>query len=199
MDYKTAWDKSSGWIYYYWRKWKPNCVDFDDYYQECALYFWGKLKPRFDAEKCWVYSKVAFKRVVIKLVYRNKQVPCVCIDDFFYGVEDAFDFWEVELKPHLKKVALLIADGYETDEICKITGKTRQTIYTDIKNIKKIYAGYFGIKDYQRKHLRKFTRKRTEKELLSWENSKVRLRAVQESRKKERCLPMSEKLSQCVI
>lgn len=197
MDYTTAWNKSVGWIKHYWLKWMPKSVDFDDYYQECALYFWGKLKPQFSAEKCWAYSKTAFKRIMIKLVYRNKSFFCVSFDWFEYGVEDSFDFWEVELKPHLKKVAFLVADGYETDEICKITGKTKQTIYTDIKNIKKIYAEYFGIKGYQRKHLRNFTRKRTDKELLNWEKCKNRLKVVQELRKKEKCLQTREKSKQC--
>ena len=201
MDYLTAWEKSTGWIIHWFNKWKPKKIEFDDYYQECALYFWGKLKNSFEPEKCWCCSKVAYKRVMIRLAYREKEsklrTESLGDRDWICGANDDFAFWEVQLKPHLQKVAELVADGYETAEICTLTGKTIETIYTYIKNIKRIYANKLGITNYQRKHLRSFARQRTEKEMATW--GKNRLKAVQELRKRAKSLQMSEKSKQCAI
>lgn len=201
MDYITAWEKSTGWAIHWFNKWKPKKIEFDDYYQECALYFWGKLKNSFEPEKCWCYSKVAYKRIMIRLVYREKEsklrTESLENRDWLCDKYDDCNFWEVQLKPYLQKVAELVAYGYETAEICTLTGKTVETIYTDIKNIKRIYANELGITNYQRKHLRSFTRRRTEKEIETWE--KNRLRAVQELRKRAKCLQTHEKSRQCAI
>lgn len=201
MDYITAWEKSTGWITHWYRRWKPSQIDYDDYYQECALYFWGKLKTCFEPEKCWCCSKIAYKRIMIRLVYREKEsklrTESLENRDWLCAINEDCNFWEVQLKPHLQKVAELVADGCETTEICKLTGKTRETIYTDIKNIKRIYSNELGITNYQRKHLRSFTRRRTEKEIETWE--KNRLRAVQELRKRAKYLQTHEKSRQCAI
>ena len=176
-------------------------IEFDDYYQECALYFWGKLKTCFESEKCWCCSKIAYKRIMIRLVYREKEsklkTESIGDRDWLCVADDDCGFWEVQLKPHLQKVAELVADGYETAEICTLTGKTINTIYTDIKNIKRIYAKELGIADYQRTHLRSFTRRRTEKEIETWE--KNRLKAVQELKKRAKYLQTNEKSEQCAI
>lgn len=203
MDYETAWEKSTGWIKHYWDKWKPTRFSFDDWYQECAYVFFGELKPKYDAEHCWRASKVVYERLMISLLYRKKENK---IDTETIGnrewvgatCDTVFD-WSIKLKPHLQQVAELIAMGYETAEIVEITGKTRDTIYTYIKNIKKIYADELGIKDYQRKHLRNFTRRRTGKELETWQKSKDRLKVVQELRKKGKYIPIRERLKQCAI
>ena len=125
---------------------------------------------------------------MIRLVYREKESKLRAESlenrDWLCDKYDDCNFWEVQLKPHLQKVAELVADGYETAEICELTGKTRETIYTDIKNIKRMYANELGITNYQRKHLRSFTRQRTEKEIENWQRAKIRLKAVQESRKR---------------
>lgn len=201
MDYITAWEKSTGWVIHWFNKWKPKKIEFDDYYQECALYFWGKLKNSFEPEKCWCCSKVAYKRIMIRLVYREKenklQTESLGDRDWLVSTDIDCNFWEIQLKPHLQKVAELVADGYETAEICTLTGKTLETIYTNIKNIKRIYADKLGIANYQRKHLRSFTRQRTEKEIETWE--KNRLRAVQELRKRAKYLQTHEKSRQCAI
>lgn len=202
MDYTTAWEKSTGWITKWYKKWRPKQIEYDDYYQECALYFWGKLKPNYEPKECWYFSKIAYHRVMIKLIYRIKEnkLKTESIDDRDWIGAITIELpceWEVKLKPNLQKVAELIADGYETNEICSITGKTKNTIYTDIKNIKRIYSQTFGITNYQRKHLRHFTRNRTERELECWQKSKNRLKAVQELRKREKCLQTQERLRRC--
>lgn len=203
MDYITAWEKSTGWIIHWFNKWKPKKIEFDDYYQECALYFWSKLKTCFEPEKCWCCSKIAYKRIMIRLVYREKEsklkTESIGDRDWLCKEDDDCGFWEVQLKPHLQKVAELVADGYETAEICTLTGKTVETIYTDIKNIKRIYANELGITNYQRQHLRSFTRQRTEKEIENWQLAKVRLKAVQESKKRAKSLQIHEKSKQCAI
>ena len=203
VDYITAWQKSTGWIAKWYNKWQPKQIEYDDYYQECALYFWGKLKLKYEPEMCWGYSKIAYERIMIKLLYRAKncrmKVVYINNEDFVDAEPNRFGCWSVNLKPHLQEVANLVSQGYETDEIVKITGKTKQTIYTYIKDIKRIYADKFGIYNYQRKHLRHFTRKRTEKELECWGKSRDRLKAVQELRKREKYLRTHEKLKQCVI
>ena len=107
---------------------------------------------------------------MIKLTYRNNEYRLIKVelDDLLYYELQAD--WQLELKPHLKEVAELIADGYETDEICQITHKTKETIYTYVRDIKRLYAEFLGTKDYQRKHLRSFTRKGTESEKANWYN-----------------------------
>lgn len=203
MDYIVAWEKSTGWIAKWYKKWQPRNIEYDDYFQECALYFWGKLKLKYEPEMCWSFSKVAYERIMIKLLYRAKnhklKIEYIGERDFIGVESDCCDLWNVKLKPYLQEVASLIVAGYETDDIVAITGKTKQTIYTYIKYIKQIYANELGIKDYQRKHLRHFTRIRTEKELECWQKGKNRLKVVQELRKKAKSLRTHEKSKQCAI
>ena len=73
MTYDEAWDKSTGWIAHYWRVFSPRGIEHDDYYQECALCFYGKLKGNYAPYACWEISKVAYKRVMIRLLFRSKE------------------------------------------------------------------------------------------------------------------------------
>lgn len=186
MTYDEAWDKSTGWIAHYWRAFSPRGIEHDDYYQECALCFYGKLKRNYTPYACWVISKVAYKRVMIRLLFRNKErrkfiVPLDEGGDSAYSPPEDPE-WNIELKPHLREVAECVANGYETAEICALTGKTKETVYTYIRDIKRIYATALGITDYQRKHLRKFMRNRSEKELHNWQIGKARLAQIAKSR-----------------
>ena len=185
MNYDEAWDKSTGWIAHYWRAFSPRSIEHDDYYQECALCFYGALKGNYAPYACWVISKVAYKKVMIRLLFRNKEQRkfIVSLDEesAIYSPLANLE-WSVELKPHLQEVAECVADGYETAEICALTGKTKETVYSYIRDIKRIYATALGISDYQRKHLRKFTRNRSEKELHNWQIGKARLARIAKSR-----------------
>ena len=208
MDYIDALKKSTGWIQKYYKEFTPQNIDFEDYSQECMLYFWGTLKPRFSAELCWGYSKIAYKRVMIKMLYRTnankiKTISLTPVEEYISSPSEENFEWTIYLRPSYKKVAELIADGYETKEIAEITNKTIQSIYSDIKFIKKAYAEHLGIKDYQRKHLRHFTRNRTEKEIECRKNlakmGQAKLKANKEFEKKAKCLQTQEKSRQCVI
>ena len=207
MTYDEAWDKSTGWIAHYWRAFAPRGIEYDDYFQECALCFYGKLKQNYSPYACWEISKIAYKRVMIRLLFRSKErrkvyVPFNECDSLLCCYEESAE-WRVELKPHLREVAECIINGYETAEICTLTGKTKETVYTYIRDIKRIYAAALGITGYQRKRLRKFTRNRTEKELQNWQIGKARLAQIAKSRVKSvcattaKCLLPSEKSRQC--
>lgn len=185
MTYEEAWEKSTGWILHYWCVFSPKRIEYNDYYQECALCFYSSLKPKYEPFVCWCYSKIVYKRVMIKLLYRDKESQKIIVQfNNQKTVQFENDEWSLELRPCLKEVAEYIADGYETAEICKLTGKTRETIYSYVKLIKRAYATELGIKDYQRKHLRSFTRNRTEKELENWKKNKERLAQIAKSRQK---------------
>ena len=206
MTINESWEKAQGWIYYWFKKYKPKILELEDYYQECALYFWGKLAKKYNAMECWCYSKKAFARIIIKMLYRTpwckiKTCSLHSVKDLLLSNCNYFDYlgFSVKLRRTEREVADLIIAGYETKEIVKITGRTFDAIYSNVRDIKKKYAKEYNIKDYQRKHLRKFTRNKTEKEVMSWKQSKDRLKAVQELKKREKYLQTQEKSVQCVI
>lgn len=185
MTYEEAWKKSVGWIVHYYKAFLPKSIEYDDYFQECALHFYGTLKPKCEPYACWCYSKVAYKRVMIRLLYRDKErrKSIISLDGCNYTYLQNND-WSIDLKPHLQEVAECIIDGYETDDICALVGKTRETIYSYIKLIKRLYATELGITNYQRKRLRSFTRRRTEKEEANWQQAGQRLKTIPKSKVK---------------
>lgn len=109
MTYEEAWDKSKGWIkHYFYNVFTPSRISFDDYFQECALCFFATLKPKYEPFICWCYSKIAYKRVMIKFLYRDKEQKkkYLLLDENKIGLNSfSNNEWEVDLRPSLKRVA----------------------------------------------------------------------------------------------
>lgn len=201
MTYDEGWEKAKLWCrYYYYKKWdRPKKIEFEDYFQECALCYYGKLKPQFTPYQCWCYSKVAFERILIKFVYRTKnaKLKIVSLNQIDKLKNEEFDWdidkFSVNLTDSEKKVAELIIDGYETKEIYQILNLKQSSIYTMVKHIKRKYAEFLGLENWQRKHLRNFTRNRTAKEIENWDNCKKRVAKIQQERHQEKLLRLQNK------
>ena len=184
LTYEQVWDEASKYIYrlYYCKFDRPRKIEYDDFKQECAYVFWCELAKKYTPAKCAFTYRTVFKRQMINILYPYvelaggvyKRLPSLIkICELNEGIEWHDNSQEiateedfVELYPTWRKIALMIAEGYTTAEICEETGKTASQVYDKVRCIKRYYANKYGIEDYQRRHLRSFKRSDLNRENL---------------------------------
>ena len=74
MEYIDAWETSIKMIKYCYRaynlyEWH---LPYDDFYQECALCFWGQLKPKFDALNSLNICSKAYRWVALNSLKKQQ-------------------------------------------------------------------------------------------------------------------------------
>lgn len=142
--------------------------DYDDLYQNCALYFYTKLKNKFSPfDACNLCSK-AYRFVALGMLKKLKEEIIVeseyanNIPDKKYDIEQQIiDKQWLESNPlGLKEIdwsiCKLLIKGYDITSIGKMLGYTSNTIQFHMTEIRKKTAEYFSIKDYSKMHRRHY-------------------------------------------
>lgn len=165
--YDEAFNVSVKMIKHIWKTFSAkDKYDYDDLYQNCAMYFYTKLKNKFSPfDACNLCSK-AYRFVASRMLKKLKEEVIVeseymnNMPDKKYDIEQQIiDKEWLESNPlGLKEVdwniCKLLMQDYDIVEIGKMLGYTPNTIQFHMTVIRKKAAEYFGIKDYSKMHRR---------------------------------------------
>ena len=167
--YEEAFKVSERMIKRCW-KWFPfkNMCQYDDLYQECALVFWCKLKPKYSPlDACNIVSK-AYKWATCNFIKQLKRYLCLFYDDFKSNkyilqdknIEDDFKgACDYNLKKTDQNICNLLEMGFNIREIGNKLKLSSNTIQQHICNIRKILTNQYDIKKktYRKYHWMKDT------------------------------------------
>lgn len=121
-----------------------SCVEYSDYYQNCAVKFFEDLKSG-DLAGSNVgdkYSKILLD--MNKDVEREQMNTISFVEDFCpLGTRMCFRY-SVMMPNHLERICDLIVDGYNAEEICIITKHSKKALNKYIKDIKDMYINFKG-------------------------------------------------------
>lgn len=137
-------------------------MEYADFYQECALAFFGDIAIRFPPPDAVLVSCQRYKWIALNLLKEHKRFPRTAKDELFALQPSNVDTptlvedrdWlksnPLDLKPIDWKICQLLMSGYQLREISKLTGLAFATLQFHLKPIRKALAEYYGIQDYSK-------------------------------------------------
>lgn len=121
-----------------------SCVEYPDYYQNCAVKFYEDLKSgELEDNKLGAkYSKILFD--MNNEVEEERMNTISFVEDFCpLGTRMCFRY-SIMMPKHLEKICDLIVAGYNADEICEAIKCDRKKLNKQIRNIKELYKDFRG-------------------------------------------------------
>lgn len=121
-----------------------SCVEYSDYYQNCAVKFFEDLKSGETTGESIgdKYSKILLD--MNREIEREQMNTISFVEDFCpLGTRMCFRY-SVMMPSHLERICDLIVDGYNAEEICNITKYSKRILNGYIKEIKAIYINFKG-------------------------------------------------------
>lgn len=165
--YDEAFNVSKKMIKLAWKNFSAkDKYEYDDFYQNCAMYFYGELKNKFSPfDACNICSK-AYHFIALNMLKKIKRKQDILAEDkWINNVPDKQCNLEqqIENKQWLESnplnlkdvdwtICKLLMDGYDRFSIAEILGYTPNTIQFHMTEIRKKAAKYFDIDDYSKKY-----------------------------------------------
>lgn len=148
MNYDEAFLFSSKWIKEWYNFINNKNIEYDDYFQNCAVSFYeNKAKGKCVAE-CLSVSKTEYVDILHKMIddYNTEKEQIIEFRDDRFGIRVSVRFnYSVKMPNCLRVVADLIVRGFTKDEICKMLDKSVEDLDDNIEEIRKIYRKEYFI------------------------------------------------------
>lgn len=147
MNYDEAFSYSTKWIKSYYEQKNDTRIDYDDYYQNCAVDFYKLKKQGFSVEDCLNLETVGYIEIYKDMLdeVNKKDATEIHFVEDFYNVGTKIEWkYSVPLTQDLQIICNLIVDGYNNNEICSIIHCRIEYLNKCVEEIKKLYKKYWG-------------------------------------------------------